>query len=104
MNKKPAQAIALHYDGQRAPRVTAKGEAEVAERIIALAREHDVPIHEDIELTSLLARVDLDDEIPLSLFVAIAEVLAFTYRLKGKTPATQRSVSSRRIFDQDNVE
>ena len=40
MNKKPAQAIALHYDGQRAPRVTAKGEAEVAERIVALAREH----------------------------------------------------------------
>ncbi|MEO6699203.1 MAG: EscU/YscU/HrcU family type III secretion system export apparatus switch protein [Paraperlucidibaca sp.] len=93
MNK-PNQAIALHYDGQRAPRVTAKGEAEVAERILALAHEHNVPIHEDIELTSLLAQVELDDEIPLSLFVAIAEVLAFTYRLKGKSPAPQTSTRS----------
>jgi flagellar biosynthesis protein len=45
--------------------------------------------------------VDLDDEIPLSLFVAIAEVLAFTYHLKGKTPVTQPRVNSRRIFDPD---
>lgn len=80
------KAIALHYDGQRAPRVTAKGEADIAARILALAHQHNVPIHEDVELTSLLAQVELDDEIPLSLFVAIAEVLAFTYRLKGKMP------------------
>lgn len=96
------QAIALHYDGQRAPRVTAKGEAEVAERILATAREHGVPIHEDVELSSLLSRVALDDEIPLSLFVAIAEVLAFTYRLKGKTPPAHEPRRDRRIFDYSN--
>ncbi len=96
------QAIALHYDGQRAPRVTAKGEAEVAERIIALAREHDVPIHEDVALTGLLSHVALDDEIPLSLFVAIAEVLAFTYRLKGKSPEPAPDRHDRRTFDHPN--
>lgn len=87
---KTLKAVALHYDGQRAPRVTAKGENDVAERILRLAHEHDVPIHQDIQLTGLLAQMELEDEIPLSLFVAVAEIIAFAYRLKGREPDPNR--------------
>lgn len=81
---RPARAVALRYEGRGAPRVTAKGEGSVAERILALAQEHDIPLHEDAELVGLLARLDLGDEIPASLYIAVAEVLAFAYRLSGK--------------------
>ena len=91
MNDKPKPtpsrtAIALHYSGRGAPRVTAKGKGVVAEEILALAREHNIPLREDAALTGLLARIDLGDEIPEKLYVAVAEVIAFAYRLSGKMP------------------
>lgn len=73
------RAMALQYDGVGAPRVTAKGCAEVAERIIELAREHQVPLYEDPELSAALAHLELGEEIPEVLYLAIAEVLAFVY-------------------------
>lgn len=79
-------AIALYYDGHDAPNITAKGEGELARQIIALAREHDIPIHEDKALASLLLKVPLGDEVPENLYVAVAEVLAFTFFLAGMTP------------------
>jgi flagellar biosynthesis protein len=79
-------AIALYYDGHDAPHITAKGQGALAEQIIALAREHGVPIHEDEALTRLLARVPLGDEVPEALYVAVAEVLAFIFYLAGITP------------------
>jgi flagellar biosynthesis protein len=79
-------AIALHYDGDNAPRVTAKGRGELAEAIIALAAEHGIPLHEDRQLTALLARIDLGDQIPQELYVAVAEVIAFAYLLTGRFP------------------
>lgn len=86
MSDKPenTQAVALKYDGSSAPRVVAKGNGLVAEQILALAAEHNVPIHEDPDLARLLATLDLDQEIPRALYVAVAEVLAFVYRLSGK--------------------
>lgn len=87
----PATAIALRYDGTGAPRVTAKGRGEVAERILAVAREHRIPIREDPGLAELLARVDLGDEVPQELYRAVAEVIAFAYRLAGRgLPTTGR--------------
>jgi len=80
----PATAIALRYDGSGAPRVTAKGRGEVAERILALAREHGIPLREDADLARLLARIELGDEVPRELYRAVAEVIAFAYRLAGK--------------------
>lgn len=79
----PRKAVALRYEAgkDRAPRVVAKGEREMAERIAAVAREHHVPVHEDRELVDLLAALDLDTEIPADLYRAVAEVLAFIYRL-----------------------
>jgi flagellar biosynthesis protein len=82
----PRKAVALHYSGRNAPRVTASGIGEVADRILEVAREHNVPVHEDALLTAALSQVPLGDEIPENLYVAVAEVLAFVYFLSGRTP------------------
>jgi flagellar biosynthesis protein len=84
--KRDKTAIALRYDRQRdqAPQVTAKGKGAIAEKIIALAREAGVPIHEDRDLAAMLAALDIDMEIPPELYRAVAEVLAFLYQLNKK--------------------
>ncbi|MFL1406255.1 EscU/YscU/HrcU family type III secretion system export apparatus switch protein [Marinobacter sp. M1N3S26] len=79
-------AVALKYDGQRAPTVAASGMDEVAEEIIRIAREHEVPLYENAELAGILARLDLDEEIPETLYRVIAEILAFAFHLQGRTP------------------
>lgn len=76
-------AVALAYHaGQAAPKVVAKGRGLVAEAIIARAKESGVYVHESPELVSLLMQVDLDQHIPPQLYVAIAELLAWLYRLE----------------------
>jgi flagellar biosynthesis protein len=88
MNEKPqnrpATAVALHYNGNGAPRVVAKGGGVVAERIIETARAHGVPLNEDAALVSALARVELGREIPRELYIAVAHVLAFAWEVAGK--------------------
>lgn len=79
-------AVALKYDGINAPKVTAKGSHELAQQIIELAQKHDVPLSENKELVTLLASLELGEEIPEALYLAIAEVIAFAYILKGKVP------------------
>jgi len=78
--------VALRYDRAKdgAPRVVAKGRGPVAENIIALAREHGVPLHEDPNLAAALSALDIETEVPPELYRAVAEVLAFIYRLNGK--------------------
>ncbi len=83
-------AVALHWDGIGAPRVTAKGRGEIAARIAALALEHDVPISDDPELVEALAQVDLGATIPEALFVAVAEVIAFAYSVSEQLPQALR--------------
>jgi flagellar biosynthesis protein len=78
-------AVALRYDGAGAPRVTARGEGLIAEQITRAAREHDVPLYEDADLARLLASVELGAQIPRALYVAVAEVIAFAYRVSGRT-------------------
>lgn len=85
--KSARKAVALRYDGVNAPRVTATGRGTLAEEIIALAREHGVPLQEDSELVELLAQLELDDEIPRELYIAVAEVIAFAYLVTGRFPA-----------------
>ncbi|TBU95366.1 EscU/YscU/HrcU family type III secretion system export apparatus switch protein [Phytopseudomonas dryadis] len=82
----PRQAIALTYDGQNAPNLSAKGDDELAEAILAIARAHDVPIYENAELVRLLARLELGEAIPEQLYRCIAEIIAFAWYLKGKYP------------------
>ncbi len=84
-----SKAIALSYDGDRAPTVSAKGNDELAQAIIQLAVQAKVPIYENAELTQWLSQLDLGDEIPQALYLTIAEILAFVYQLEGKEPPTQ---------------
>lgn len=85
MDKSP-KAVALKYDGKRdqAPRVIAKGRGNIAEKIIDIAKEHHIPLYEDKNLIQILEALDLETEIPPELYRAVAEVLAFIYRLNGK--------------------
>ena len=80
------QAIALTYDGRQAPTLSAKGDDQLAEAILAIAREYEVPIYENAELVKLLARMELGDSIPEPLYRSIAEIIAFAWHLKGKFP------------------
>lgn len=86
-NDDRALAVALAYaPGDAAPKVVAKGRGLVAEAIVARAKEHGVFVHQSKELVALLAQVDLDDHIPPQLYVAIAELLAWLYRLEQEGP------------------
>ena len=84
--KDNTQAVALEYDGKNAPRVTATGSGATAQRIIDIAREHGVPLREDPDLLTLLAKLELGDEIPRTLYVTVAHVIAWAYVLTGKQP------------------
>ena len=85
MAKSP-KAVALKYDQRkdRAPRVIAKGRGNIAEKIIDIAKENNVPLYEDNNLIQILEALELETEIPPELYRAVAEVLAFIYRLNGK--------------------
>jgi len=77
-------AAALAYrEGDAAPRLVAKGHGLVAEAIIDKARASGVYVHESRELLALLMQIDLDSHIPPSLYVAVAELLAWLYRLEN---------------------
>ena len=82
-------AVALEYDGDSAPRVTAKGRDALAEQILQIARQHNIPIQENQPLASLLANIELGEEIPESLYLAVAQVIAFAYHLSGKLPGAE---------------
>ena len=78
-------AAALHYShGTGAPTLVAKGEGFIAEKILATAQQHGVPIHHDPALVGALSRLELGEQIPTELFSAVATVIAFIYRLKGQ--------------------
>jgi flagellar biosynthesis protein len=79
-------AVALLYDKISAPRVLAKGRDELASSILEIAKEAEVPITEDYLLAETLSRLELNEEIPETLFRSVAVVLAWVYRLQGKTP------------------
>ncbi|NHC07250.1 EscU/YscU/HrcU family type III secretion system export apparatus switch protein [Azonexus fungiphilus] len=89
-NDPAREAIALAYrQTDAAPRVVAKGKGLIAEEIIAKAREHGVFVHESPELVALLTQVDIDEHIPPQLYMAVAELLAWLYRIEqGEPPAT----------------
>lgn len=78
-----AEAVALAYTaGESAPKVIAKGRGLLAREIIERAREAGVYVHESPELVALLMQIDLDERIPPQLYIAVAELLAWLYRLE----------------------
>lgn len=80
------KAVALRYEMGKddAPRVIAKGERLLAEKIISIAKESGVYIYEDPTLVALLAKLKVGSEIPHTLYKAVAEILAFVFTLEGK--------------------
>jgi flagellar biosynthesis protein len=83
-NLKTAVALKYHTKQDTAPKVTAKGEGLIAERIIQLAKENQVPIKEDPDLVQILSQVDINKEVPPSVYKVVAELLAFVYKLNNK--------------------
>ncbi len=84
MKDKPIRkAVALKYDQAKelAPKVVAKGKGLVAEKIIQVARDNDVLLHEDSNLANVLEVLEMESEIPEALYRAVAEVLVFLYRI-----------------------
>lgn len=77
------KAVALRYQPavNDAPVVVGKGEGKIAEKILELAKEHDIPVQEDASLVEVLAQIDLNKQIPPELYQVVAEVMAFVYRL-----------------------
>jgi flagellar biosynthetic protein FlhB len=86
-------ALAIEYkDGMHAPRLLAKGAHHTAERIVAIAREHQIPVVQNIPLArAIFKRIEVEEEIPSDLYLAMAEVLAYVYRLRGMTPSSEYS-------------
>jgi flagellar biosynthesis protein len=82
MDKTP-KAVALKYDKDKdhAPKVIAKGRGEIAEKILEIAKAHNLPLYEDKNLVQILEALELETAIPPELYRAVAEVLAFIYRL-----------------------
>jgi flagellar biosynthesis protein len=84
------KAVALKYlpQEERAPKVVAKGEGYIAQEIKRIAEKYGIPIKEDNDLVELLAKVDLDMEIPQELYAAVAEILAWVYRANSEIKKT----------------
>jgi len=74
-------AAALKYDSEKdaAPKVIAKGRGSIAEKIIELAKKNNIPLKSDPGLVQILSKLDIDEQIPVELYKAVAEILAFVY-------------------------
>ena len=85
-----AEVVALKYDQatQHAPQMVAKGSGHVGEKILQVAREHQIPLYQDPELARLLGQLELGDEIPEALYKAVAQVILFAWELNGTTTQT----------------
>lgn len=81
----PKKAVALKYDRDKyaAPRVVGKGMNLWAERILQIAEENGIPVTKNEGLVDLLFRIEVGDEIPSALYLAVAEILAWAYQQKG---------------------
>jgi flagellar biosynthesis protein len=88
VNNKVDKAAALKYNrgNASAPKMVAKGRGKVAEKIVEIARAHNIPIKEDEDLVEFLSTLDLYQEIPQELYKAVAEILAFLYLVKDRAP------------------
>ena len=79
-----AAALAYDHERDRAPKVVAAGSGKLAEQIIALAKENNIPTYEDPVLVACLQALDVGAEIPPELYRVVAEVLAYVYRVSQR--------------------
>ena len=89
-NRKKVAALKSKPNETAAPKVVAKGSGWLAEKILEVAKEHNVPLKQDSQLVEVLSAIDLNREIPPELYKAVAEILAFVYRMSKKEPSVLR--------------
>lgn len=89
---KSFEAIALEYGRNKTPKVTAKGQNELAQLILAEAQKQGVYVAEDPQLLALLSRLDVGEEIPQDMYTAVAVILSWVYWLKGMRPGDEKTV------------
>lgn len=89
MIEKRKEAIVLKYDKNKdqAPKIIGKGKGKIAESILEIARENNVPIQEDSSLTELLGQLNINESIPQELYEAVAEIFALVYQVDKKAMA-----------------
>ena len=80
------KAVSLQYEPHKheAPMVTAKGQGLVAEKIIEIAKKHNIPIKDDPDLVEILSQLELEEQIPPTVYQVVAEILSFIYHLNKK--------------------
>lgn len=85
-DKQKKSAIAINYDKEKdiAPKIVAKGKGVIAEKIIDIAKQNNIPLYEDLDLIEVLSKVDVGQEIPPQLYKLIAEVLIYIYKSNNK--------------------
>ena len=86
MTNKELQTVAIEYAEHETPIVSAMGKGDLAEKILAIAKKEGVPIYKDEDLVALLSMLELHQDIPVELYRLVAEVLAFSYWLRGMKP------------------
>ena len=96
MSKRPTytQAVALEYGRNKTPIVSAKGEDELAQRIVEEAQKQGIYVAEDPRLLAMLSRLDIGEEIPPEMFTAVAVILSWVYWLKGMRPGDEKGAGS----------
>jgi flagellar biosynthesis protein len=90
--KRPSytQAVALEYGRHKTPVISAKGEDELAQRIVEEAQKQGIYVAEDPRLLAMLSRLDIGEEIPPEMFTAVAVILSWVYWLKGMRPGDEK--------------
>ena len=93
------KAVALQYDLKKdnAPKITAKGKGETASNIIKIAKENKIPIKKDEDLIELLSQIDIDKEIPGSMYKAVAEIFSFIYDLSNNKNEIDNQLKDRTL-------
>ena len=89
-NRKKAAALKYKPNENAAPKVVAKGSGWLADKILEVAKANNVPLKQDSQLVEVLSAIDLNREIPPELYKAVAEILAFVYRMSKKGPTDLR--------------
>jgi flagellar biosynthesis protein len=81
------KAVALKYQmyEDNAPHVVAKGQGYIADKIIEIAKQNNIPIQEDTDLIAILSKIEIMQEIPMELYKVVAEILAYVYRMNKKS-------------------
>lgn len=98
------KAAALKYDGENSPTLVAKGDGQLAQQIVSLAEQNDVHVHYDPLLLDVLTRLELGDQIPETLYLAVAKIIAFAYYLQGKHPKMKDQSVNENLIDTFSLE